>query len=450
MQTLDAAVKEVFPSDKSRSHISSSALYAPSTHVATITIQAMPSKSNVIVTIGSVHNLPTSAKLTPRILQKCPQLAALPAGSSLPNIHPKPFQIILAYLDGDESLSVFIGCFKSSIFLLRFAQTWALAARLCLPVLQNKFVALMRNVYGYYVESRSNGQYPVNQYLFEAFQHLRKEFGPNSHAEDFLCCFVGRTAPLICELERQLNDVRFDQCVKEKMLAEARSFDKDPIKYQPQRFMVSLRNPPKYPPLDVQSAHLPNELMQHHDPRRTSDVSPGSQNDNQEQEATTLSLQGPKASPLGQQGELVVGHGQSPALRGSEPIVYGNEIYYDAVENVCGNTPDQPGGSLGPDRKSNDHALYYGSRSYLPPRLRLPSECKGKAPYTIQILQPNDNANNNTNYNGNRIKNENAATVLQGRGGKGKRSKHIDKVVREKKGKRFAWFSLLICGSHDY
>jgi hypothetical protein len=414
-------------------------------------MQALSSNKNVIITVGSAHNLPTSAKLTPRILTNCPQLAALPPGSSLPSIHPKPFQIALAYLDGDESLSVFASYFESSIFLLRFAQTWALAARLCLPVLQNKLVVLMKVVHTYHVESGSKRQYPADQYLFEAFRYLRKEVGHYSQAEDFLCCFVGRTAPLICELEIQLNDARFDNGVKEKILAEARSFEKDPIKHQPQRFMVSVRNPPKYPPLDVQHAYLPNELVQDHDPRRPSDVSPGSQNDHQEQEATTLTLQGPEVSPLGQQRERVVGHGKSPALRGSEPIVCDNEIYYDAVEYVGGNAPGRPGGRLGPDEESVDHALDGGPRSSLPPRPRPSSKCKGKAPYTIQILQHNNSTNNSTDDNGNRIKNEHAATVVPGRGGKGKRGKYGQKLPREKKkGKRLAWFSLLICGSHDY
>ena len=58
------------------------------------------------------------------------------AGSTLSDLYFKPFNIVLTYLDG-ESLSVFASHFGSADLLLVFAQTWALAVRLNLLILQN-------------------------------------------------------------------------------------------------------------------------------------------------------------------------------------------------------------------------------------------------------------------------------------------------------------------------
>jgi hypothetical protein len=413
-------------------------------------MQAMHYNESIMITVGSDYNQVHSVRLTNRMRESCPRLGALPPGSSLPSVHPKAFNVVLAFLDGDKTLSAFTSHFESDAILLLFAQVWALAARLALSALQNKLVSVMTELHAMFVEGGSNSH--KQQYSVNAFLHLRKEAGPNSHAEDFLVCSVGRTAPLICELERQLDDARFDKHMKERILAEARSFEKNPIKHQPQRFLVSVSNPPQYPPLQVQQAYLPNGAAQAHDPRRPSD---GSWHGKQSQETNTLILRNPEPDrPLR----------KSPLPRGSASIVRGKDRFYDAAEFVVySNAPGQPGKSPDPGVESDDQELNdRSSRSSPQPPLPRPqsfSECGRKAPYVIQILQHNNNANNNDTHNRNHIKYGNGVAIVQGRGeekgsdcGKAKErnGRYKPKLTRSKKEKRFRWFSLLTCGSHDY
>jgi hypothetical protein len=416
-------------------------------------MQAMHYDKSVMITVGSDYTQLHSVRLTDRMRERCPRLGALPPGSSLPSVHLKAFNVILAFLDGDKTLSAFTSHFESDAFLLLFAQVWALAARLALSGLQNKLVCVMAELHAMFVEGGSNShkqQPSVNEYLLPALLHLCKEAGPSSHAEDFLVCSVGRTAPLICELERQLDDARFDKHMKERILVEARSFEKNPIKHRPQRFLVSVSNPPQYQPLEVRQAYLSNEAEQAHDPRGPSD---GSRHDEQSQETNTLILRNPEPDrPLR----------KSPLPRGSASIVRGKDRFYDGAEFVvCGNAPGQPGGSPDPGVESDDQELNDGSSRSSPqpplPRPESLSECGRKAPYVIQVLQHDNNANNNSNHNGIRIKTVNGATLVQGRSGgtteefrKGKEGRYKPKLTRSKKGRRFTWFSLLTCGSYDY
>jgi hypothetical protein len=112
----------------------------------------------------------------------------------------------------------------------------------------------MASVHAKIVDGGDTGsrlQYTADGSLIRAFQHLRDRVGRNSHAENFLICFAGRTAPLICELERTLNTKNMDRVLRDAILAQARSFRPDPIKHQPRLVLVDLQKPPRYPPLEM-------------------------------------------------------------------------------------------------------------------------------------------------------------------------------------------------------
>jgi hypothetical protein len=428
----------------------------------------MSANNNVVITVGSDHDCLTSAKLTLRIRDNCPQLAILPPGSSLPSIRPKPFQIVLAYLDGDDALSVFTSYFESNTFLLRFAETWALAARLCLPVLQDKLIMIMRDVHVHHTEHGTKRQWPADEQLCCAIQYLREEVGPSSHAENFLICFVGRAAPLICELERQLNRWRFEKNVREKILAEARSFERDPIKHQPNRFMVSVSDLPKYPPLDVQRPPVPNKQVENHNDRRLSDT----HSDERKMEANTAILKGPEPNSGVQcsvrNSKALVPHAPETII--CSPICLSNWFpNWSYNDNSGRDTPGSPNSNPESNNSSentppNDDERHNGPSAPAafhapspppppPASPARPNEHDGKAPYIIHVSQHNNSTNHNYHHNSNHVKNGNAngAAIIQDKSGntgrgKGKHGRHKNK----KKGKRFAWFLLLTCGCHDY
>ncbi|EUC45424.1 hypothetical protein COCMIDRAFT_95572 [Bipolaris oryzae ATCC 44560] len=217
-------------------------------------MSARPIWSSVTIAVGTCPNHLTHIRLNHYIRERCLKRGALAPGVVLPNVEVHPFCIVLTYLSGDESLSVFESQATDPSFLLIFAQTWALAARLRLPTLQNELISVMSSLYTMIVEGICSYQRSawVDTHLLRAFQHLRSQFGPETHAEKFLVCFSGRTAPLVRELEKQLSSKDFDLDIREKILKEARSFERDPIIHRPYLFRVSALNPPRYPPLDVQ------------------------------------------------------------------------------------------------------------------------------------------------------------------------------------------------------
>lgn len=143
---------------------------------------------------------------------------------------------------------------RDTSILLLFATTWALAARLQLPDLQNSLVSVMAGIYTQCIQNRH--EYPADAHVDHAFRHLRADVGPGSHAEALLICFIGRTAPMISALIKQLKLYRFDKEIRERVLFEARSFAPDPLQYNITRFQVDIAYPPQYTPVEIQHASL--------------------------------------------------------------------------------------------------------------------------------------------------------------------------------------------------
>ncbi|KAF1919687.1 hypothetical protein BDU57DRAFT_569476 [Ampelomyces quisqualis] len=212
----------------------------------------MSDRSRDQISVGPTYGLSTFVKLSSRVRELCPFLRSLPPNCSLPAVFIMPFRIVLAYLDGDLALNSFTEYNRDISLLLLFASTWVLAARLGLPALQNSLLAAMTSIYDETLRSREH--YPVDEDLDQAFCHVRKEVGTNSHAEKFLICFVGRTTSLTSELEKRINRHIFDEEISGQLLAEARSFSPDPIKHASKRFRVDAFNPPYYRPLEIQHA----------------------------------------------------------------------------------------------------------------------------------------------------------------------------------------------------
>ncbi|KAH3963403.1 hypothetical protein HBI70_181390 [Parastagonospora nodorum] len=215
----------------------------------------MSSQAGKMVTVGSIHGQPTDVEISSRAQALCQFLRDLPSGSALPDVRIASLRIVLAYLDGDEALTGLMTSTHDTALLLLFAQTWALAARLGLPTVQNKLTSAMQDVYDVSLDDHT--VYPADEFLLKAFSHLVQEAGKDSHAESFLICFVARTTPTTSELEKQLNANGFAENIRGSLLAEARSFDRDPIEQTPQRFRVDTSHPPSYQPLDARSAYVP-------------------------------------------------------------------------------------------------------------------------------------------------------------------------------------------------
>ncbi|CAN9242114.1 unnamed protein product [Alternaria alternata] len=156
--------------------------------------------------------------------RRCFVLSAIPPGAILRGVQFEPFRAVMNYLDSGECPPIFTGLAEGNASLLLFAQTGA----------------------------DLDFQYTTDESLLEAFQHLRDQIGRNSHAENFLICFAGRTAPSISELERDLGTAKADPAIRNEILAEARSFSPDPIKNQPEMFFVNDRRPPSHPQFEIQ------------------------------------------------------------------------------------------------------------------------------------------------------------------------------------------------------
>lgn len=179
----------------------------------------------------------------------CPLLRSLPQGSSLLTFFIAPFRTVLAYLDRDTTLDAFTKYNRDTSLVLLFDSTWALAARLGLPRMQNSLVATMTDIYYEILQTREH--YPVDKNLDQAFRHLCEVVSTNSHAEKFLICFVGRTTLLTSELEKQIKRHKFEEEISDRILAEARSFSADPIKCASKRFRVDVSDAPRYRPVEL-------------------------------------------------------------------------------------------------------------------------------------------------------------------------------------------------------
>lgn len=91
--------------------------------------------TDVIIAVASDHGQLVHVKLNDHIRERCPQLCAIPPDATLLNVYFKLLHTVLTYLDDDDSFSTFASHICTPNLLLVFAQTWALAARLCLPTL---------------------------------------------------------------------------------------------------------------------------------------------------------------------------------------------------------------------------------------------------------------------------------------------------------------------------
>lgn len=224
-------------------------------------IDMMSSQVGKLVTVGSTHGPPTDSEISSRAQALCQFLQDLPPGSALPDVHIASLRIVLAHLDGDEALTTLTTSTRGTSLLLLFAQTWALAARIGLPIVQNKLISTMEDIYDASLDNRT--VYPADANLLKAFDSLVQEVGKNSHAEVFLICFVARTTPITSELEKQLGAHDFATDIRGSILAEARSFGHDPIKHMPRRFRVDTSHPPSYRPLEARSAFVPVFVSKH-------------------------------------------------------------------------------------------------------------------------------------------------------------------------------------------
>jgi hypothetical protein len=221
----------------------------------------MSSQAGKMVTVGSIHGPPTDVEISSRAQELCQFLRDLPFGSALPDVRIASWRIVLAYLDGEEALTALTTSTHDTALLLLFAQTWALAARLGLPIVQNRVISTMYDIYDASLNDCT--VYPAGEYLLKAFNHLVQEVGKNSHAESFLICFVARTTPATSELEKQLGTHGFAENIRGSLLIEARSFDRDPIKHTLQRFQVDASYAPSYQPLEARSAIVPLFVSRH-------------------------------------------------------------------------------------------------------------------------------------------------------------------------------------------
>lgn len=222
----------------------------------------MSDKTLIMVTVGPAYGPLTTFQISSRARESCPFFYVLQQGSMLPTTQVEPFRIVLVCLNRAADFEHFISPKLDTRDLLLFVKVWALAARLGLPALQNTLVSafhVMINTPPYFNDpSNFDRKYPADVYVLQAIQHLRKEVGNDSHAEKFLVCLVGRTAPLIRELEKQLKRKSFPSDIKEKILLEVRAFVKDPIKHKPSIFRITTSTPPQYLPLEIRHIEFRN------------------------------------------------------------------------------------------------------------------------------------------------------------------------------------------------
>jgi len=416
----------------------------------------MPSKTptdSVTITVKSDDGHLVPIELNNRVLRNCPVINAMPSGTILPNVQVKPFQAVTSYLDGDHLPSVFASRVDSSAPLLLFAQLWALAARLGLSILQNELISFMTDVHARIINGSGTDlrwQHAADGSLVEAFRHLREQVGANNHAEKFLICFVGKTAPFISELEQNLNRERLDSAIRDEILAKARSFDLDPIKHQPQTFRINPQQPPEYRPL--------------------------------EQDCNDTGMDDGTWSPTGASLSVTRDDIRNlpPQYRRSPKLMYprprsplSNRFDHGSGPLVC----TQPGDPSDPDPGYTSQAISFddpnlptgagvnvirltgqgpgGPRS-LPSRVNHHHDTT--LLYIIQITQHNDNAHGNGNHTHYGDKNSTTAHAQDGSSGRSNRTvravadsgERRYKLIRERKGKQSKWFSLLTYGSKYY
>lgn len=201
--------------------------------------------------------------ISDRAQAQCPFLDSLEHGSSLPDTPADYFKIILRYLDGQDT--DFEPMQFTTNALLLFAQTWALAAKMNLPAIQNKLVDRFKSLYShacrvrdsppvhYATQARPN--YNPDMFVAEAFKVLNKECGNDSRAERFLICWVARFALDVTQLEHRLNSLAgyITGTIRKKILHDAKELSADPIKYDIERFMVKRSDRHNYTPLTVVS-----------------------------------------------------------------------------------------------------------------------------------------------------------------------------------------------------
>jgi hypothetical protein len=214
----------------------------------------------MLITVGTP---PVEVELSSRVREHCPLLRSLLPHSSLPKVHITAFRIVLSYLDGDNDVTRFMAHTHDNI-LLHFAQAWSLAAQLKLPLMQNKLVSIMTDIYNESLENEAS--YPADDNVLKSFRHLREECGHDSHAEKFLTSFVGRTTLSILALKTQLRNMGFDSDVRNNLVAEARSLNCDPIKYTRYRFLVDVSCPLRYEPLEIRVNLFDHALLPPHVP----------------------------------------------------------------------------------------------------------------------------------------------------------------------------------------
>jgi len=182
---------------------------------------------SISVTVGFAYNSSFTVHIGSRARERCAFLRTLSPGAILPNVHVKPFRIILSHLSGEDCFATPTIANLDTYQLLLFARTWALAARMGLPVLQNKLVAAMRIIYMEAVNNALWGEkvaFPADKTILRAFRHLHQEIGQDSEAENFLVCFMGRTTPSIPDLKRQLKQNGFDRKTSEALFGREQVF----------------------------------------------------------------------------------------------------------------------------------------------------------------------------------------------------------------------------------
>ncbi|KAI4686940.1 uncharacterized protein J4E84_005311 [Alternaria hordeiaustralica] len=407
----------------------------------------------VTITVRSDNGHLVPIELNDHVLRNCPVINAMPSGTILPNVQVKPFQAVTSYLDGDNLPSVFANRVDSIAPLLLFAQTWALAARLGLPILQNELISVMTDVHARVINGSgtdSHWQNTADRSLVKAFLHLREQVGANSHAEKFLICFVGKTAPFISELEQNLTREHLDPAIRNEILEKARSFGQDPIKHQPQMFRINPQQPPKYRPL--------------------------------EQDCNDTGMADGFWSPSGSSRSITRDdmwnmppqHPRSPKFMYPRPrSPLSNRFDHGSGPLVC----TQPGDPSDPDPGYTSQAVNFDDRN-LPTGagvnvIRLTGQGPGgprslpspanhhhdtTLPYIIQITQHNDNAHGNGNHTHYGDKHSTTAHAQGGSSGGSNRTvravadsgERRYKLIRERKGKQSKWFSLLAYGSKYY
>ncbi|KAF2659091.1 hypothetical protein K491DRAFT_215725 [Lophiostoma macrostomum CBS 122681] len=220
----------------------------------------MPSLiSGIPVVIGRNLGNPQTVCISERARASCPSFSTMSACYELPSTSPQTFQIVLRYLDGEDTNLKALDYDQD--LPLQFVRAWTLAGELQLPHLQDRLVERMQTLYNESRRARvfAPGVMPASQQkpytadvsLKKAFDHLSARYGSDTCAEQLLVSFVSRTALDIKDLELQIRGAGITRSIRKAMLKEARSLGPDPIRYDLQRFKGSSRSPVASMPLIV-------------------------------------------------------------------------------------------------------------------------------------------------------------------------------------------------------